>query len=582
MQVSAVVDEGLEPLRLVASAIAGRAMEVAGATAGERSWNDGTTVFLELDASPTEQIRMLVVQASLVASGSLEPTVLRALIRRPALARRYLTVEGHRSLLVNEPVLPPLVRSLIDRDLAASLTTVAASLERARGRNTIDEPPRVFGTIDARRTLASIPCTAKVPLGRASEFPRGRADRAIADLDDDEDEDDDGNLGDLLSSPVGGGGPVGRLLQKLLRSVRHRGGGPPGADAPTHSTSVRPGSRRDPVASSSSTGELEAVPVIGVEAVGTTYSEWDGMRGRYRPDWCTVVEADARADIASTMQLPNALPMRRSLARVGRGLTRCRRQAQGDDIDIDAAVEAHLDTLAGAPHGDDGYLESRRRRRDLGVLVLLDVSGSAGEPGVAGRSVHEHQRLTAVALTSALHDLGDRIALYAFNSRGRHAVQVFRVKGFDDRLDVRVTRRLAGLEPAAYTRLGAAIRHGVTMLERRSGTPRRLLVVLSDGFAYDQGYEGRYGEADARRALTEARRRGVGCVCLSVGADTGPEALRRVFGSAAHATVPTPDGLPALIAPLFRTALRSAERHHRAFRREERTRERLELEKEMR
>ena len=37
-----------------------------------------------------------------------------------------------------------------------------------------------------------------------------------------------------------------------------------------------------------------------------------------------------------------------------------------------------------------------------------------------------------------------------------------------------------------------------TVLEQRSGTPRRLLVVLSDGFAYDHGYEGRYGEADAR------------------------------------------------------------------------------------
>ena len=52
-----------------------------------------------------------------------------------------------------------------------------------------------------------------------------------------------------------------------------------------------------------------------------------------------------------------------------------------------------------------------------------------------------------------------------------------------------------------------------TVLEQRSGTPRRLLVVLSDGFAYDHGYEDRYGEADARQALTEARRRGVSGVC---------------------------------------------------------------------
>ncbi|MGH9097183.1 MAG: VWA domain-containing protein, partial [Acidimicrobiales bacterium] len=210
--------------------------------------------------------------------------------------------------------------------------------------------------------------------------------------------------------------------------------------------------------------------------------------------------------------------------------------------------------------------------------VLLDVSGSAGEPGVAGGSVHLHQRLAAVTLTAALHDLGDRVALYAFNSRGRQAVQVLRVKGFDDRLDVQVTRRLASLEPGAYTRLGAAVRHGSSILERRSGTPRRLLVVLSDGLAYDHGYEGSYGEADARRALTESRYRGVGCVCLSVGTGAEPDALRRVFGSVAHATVPNPDALPLVIAPLFQAALRSAERQHRSFQRQRRTRERFDLE----
>jgi nitric oxide reductase activation protein len=255
--------------------------------------------------------------------------------------------------------------------------------------------------------------------------------------------------------------------------------------------------------------------------------------------------------------IPDGLALRRPLARLGLELVRVRRQPDGDDIDVDAAVEARVDTLAGQPHGDDVYLDSLRRRRDLAVLVLLDVSGSAGEPGVAGRSVHDHQVVAAAGLTAALHGLGDRVALYGFRSRGRTAVQVLRAKAFDDPLDGRVAVRLAGLAPAAYTRLGAAVRHGSAILEERSGTPRRLLAVVSDGFAYDHGYEGRYGEADARRALLEARRRGVGCVCLSVGAGTEPAALRRVFGPAAHAAVPRAEQLPALIGPLFRAALRS-------------------------
>ncbi len=87
--------------------------------------------------------------------------------------------------------------------------------------------------------------------------------------------------------------------------------------------------------------------------------------------------------------------------------------------------------------------------------------------------------------------------------------------------------KLNSLEPGAYSRLGAAIRHGSAVLESGGGTSRRLLVVVSDGLAYDHGYERSYGAADARRALTEARRRGIGCVCLTVGASTDVTAMRR-------------------------------------------------------
>ena len=262
---------------------------------------------------------------------------------------------------------------------------------------------------------------------------------------------------------------------------------------------------------------------------GAKYPEWDVTRGRYRPEWCTVAEANIRTDASTTMVVPDGLTeaLYRSLARLAMGPARCRRQPQGDDVDVDAAIETHIDALAGLPTDGDVYVENRRQRRDLGVLVLLDVSGSAGEPGAAGWSVHEHQRLAAAALTTALRHLGDRVGLYAFNSRGRQAVQYFRVMDFDEHLDAKAIKRLAALQPTAYTRMGAAIRHATTLLTGRSGTPRRLLVVLSDGFAYDHGYEGHYGESDARRALTEARRQGVGCVCLSVGASTDPDALRR-------------------------------------------------------
>ena len=506
----------LDHLRLLASAIAGRSLEVAATAPGERAWTDGSTVFVEADASRADQVRMLAVQASLLAAGSLDPERLRPLARRPALARRHLAVEARRALAANQDLLPPVVRPLLDRDES-------------------EEVPRVFGTIRVRALLAA---------------PRPEPERREALIELPEDDDDGDNVGHLLSSPVGGGGAIGRLLRRLLTPVRERaGGGPTGADAPTHISTGRPGAGRRVTVSDRATGALDGAPDFSPSAM--TYPEWDVHRRRYRPDWCTVVEGDAGVH-AAAVPFPDGIAMRRALARLGMGLTRCRRQREGDDIDIDAAVEARVDTLAGSPHDDDFYIDSLRRRRDLAVLVLLDVSGSAGEPGTAGLPVHEHQRTAAAVLTTALHDLGDRVALYAFNSRGRQAVQVLRVKAFDDHLDAAAARRLAGLKPGAYTRLGAAIRHGTTVLDERAGTPRRLLVVLSDGFAYDHGYEGRYAEADARRALLEARRRGVGCVCLSVGADVEPAALRRVFGAAAHATVPRADQLPTLIGPMFR------------------------------
>jgi hypothetical protein len=543
----------LDRLRLLASAIAGCTLEVAAAEPGQPTWTDGRTVYVEAVATRAEQVQMLGVQASLLAAGSLAPDRVRPLARRPAQLRRYLAVEGQRALAANEDVLPPVVRRLIDRAVS------------------VDDLPRVFGTINVRQLLAA---ADRPDPGPAAAAPSPASTELVEPADEIDGEE---TLGNLLASPIGGGGAVGKLFKKLLSPARERGGGgPPGTDAPTHASARADGGGRT-VMSSASSLSLEGT----ADAVrsGTWYPEWDVHRGRYRPDWCTVVESDPPASDASVTPLPDGLALRRALARLGVGLTRCRRQRQGDDIDIDAAVETRVDTLAGSPHDDDFYIESLRQRRDLSVLVLLDVSGSAGEPGTAGRPVHEHQRTAAAALTTALHDLGDRVALYAFNSRGRQAVQVMRVKSFADHLDGAVARRLSSLAPGAYTRLGAAIRHGTSILEERGGTPRRLLVVLSDGFAYDHGYEGRYGEADARRALVEARRRGVGCLCLSVGADTDPEALRRVFGAAAHATVPRGEQLPRLIGPLFRAALRTAEAQRRAFQRTERTRERHEVER---
>jgi nitric oxide reductase NorD protein len=548
----------LQSLGMFASALAGRPVAVAELPAGEPSWTDGQTIYVDGSAPVRARLSAIAVQACLIAAGSLDADVLRPLVRHPRLARRYLAVEGHRSLVSNAELLPGILASVGDRGIASRSHSPADSLSIATGRAAIDDPAPGFGVIRPGKVLAACSRAAEQQdEANARHVPRSRGVQELEELDDTQVDDSDDP--DLFTSPVGGGGFIGKWLKKMLSSSRKTGsgGGPPGADSPTHRTNSSNRGRYAVSSLASAPGEdlndREAV------AHGVTYPEWDVTRKSYRPAWCTVREVEPKINVSATQAIDGAIGVRRPLSRLGMGLHRRHRQSQGDDIDIDAAVEARVEVRAGSVPDEAVYLDSLRRRRDLSVLLLLDVSGSAAEPGTVGCTVHEQQRAAVANLTVALHDLGDRVALYAYYSQGRGAVSMVPVKRFDDHLDARIMRRLNSLQPGAYSRLGAAIRHGSAVVEARGGTSRRLLVVLSDGLAYDHGYERAYGAADARRALVEARRRGTGCVCLTIGAGTDVRSLRAVFGSAAHATIARPDQLAGVIGPLFRSALRSAE-----------------------
>lgn len=547
--------DALQRWSMLASAVAGRTVQVAAADAGEPAWTDGKTIFVDADADPRHQLQAVVVQACLLAVGSLEPAVARRLGRRRALTTRYLAVEGHRALAVNEELLPAAVSLLVDRDVAAHSDSPLASLAVARQRAVGAEPPAVFGAIYPRKLLAASKRRANEQPGK--HIARQQQRKTLAKLEESDAED----VADPFSSPVGGGGALGRWLTKMLESVRRlNGNGPPGADAPTHR--LRRGMSAGSAVLSNAPVGVDEYDLAG-EAAGITYPEWDFRRKQYRANWCTVREVAPRPIDAASISVSDGYRMRRALARLAVGLDRYHRQVQGDDVDIDAAVEARVETIAGSPPDEAVYVDSLRRRRDLSVLILLDISGSSAEPGTIGHTVHEQQRTAAAALAAALHDLGDRVALYGFHSQGRSAVHLLPVKRFDDDLDALAMRRLSGLAPVGYSRLGAAIRHGAAVLEGRGGTLRRLLVVLSDGLAYDHGYERDYGAADARRALAEARQRGTGCLCLTIGAATDVAELQRVFGSAAHVTIPRLDQLNQLIGPLFRSALASADLRRR-------------------
>ncbi|MDT5170629.1 MAG: nitric oxide reductase NorD protein, partial [Mycobacterium sp.] len=82
--------DGSEGLGMLASALAGRPMAVVEQQPGEPPWTDGHTIYLDAAASSRAKLETIAVQASMIAAGSLEPDIVRPLVRHPRLARRYL------------------------------------------------------------------------------------------------------------------------------------------------------------------------------------------------------------------------------------------------------------------------------------------------------------------------------------------------------------------------------------------------------------------------------------------------------------------------------------------------------------
>src|SRR5262249_26977653 len=245
----------------------------------------------------------------------------------------------------------------------------------------------------------------------------------------------------------------------------------------------------------------DGTPGSAVGVRGALYPEWDVYKNRYRPEHCRVIDVPLRCtpDVSDAAVQHDEV-LRRRLSRLGLGPKVLRRRPDGDDVDIEALIDLFVDLRAGYSPPERIYLERRKLARNLGVLILVDASGSAADADPEGLSIHEHQRRAAATLAVTLEELGDRVAVYGFRSHGRAAVHLPAIKPFGQRFGAGGRARLNQLRPSGYTRLGAGIRRAGEILKTEAGTPNCLLLVLSDGFPYDDGYEGRYADADAHKA----------------------------------------------------------------------------------
>jgi nitric oxide reductase NorD protein len=288
-------------------------------------------------------------------------------------------------------------------------------------------------------------------------------------------------------------------------------------------------------------------------AVLATYPEWDSAAGVERPDWTTLRDTIPSLGATGSADLEAALRAR--VARLVRGsivgqTMRQRRQPDGEDLDIDAAIDAAVAIRAGDQPGERIYSHRRPRGRDLATMIVLDVSQSTQEVGAQGYSVLTAERVAVGALAEALEAQGDAYALRAFASAGRDDVRVTRLKDFAEPLSPVVLARLAGLRSGLSTRLGAALRHaGAELAPVR--TYRKLLLVLTDGEPSDIDVsDPRELVEDSRRAVLDLRRQGIdvfGIVMDPSGAGSGAA----IFGRHNHMPVRRLDELPAQLAGVY-------------------------------
>lgn len=295
--------------------------------------------------------------------------------------------------------------------------------------------------------------------------------------------------------------------------------------------------------------------------VGLLYPEWDFRSSSYRTNAVTVrLESAGLGDLSWAKTL---ITHRRALfedvKRRFEGLKPRRkalkRQWSGDEPDLDACVEAMIERRAGRTPDERLYIDFRPARRDMAILLLVDVSGST-DAWVSGRSrVIDVEKEALLLCTHALTALGDPFGIQAFSGEGPRGVRVWSIKEFEDRDTERIHRRISALEPETHTRLGAAIRHAITTLVPRMEL-HRLLLVLSDGRPHDvDAYSGRYGVEDARQAVNEAKTEGIHSFCLTVDREA-PAYVGHIFGPGGAATLAQPNELSRALLEVLRQVAR--------------------------
>lgn len=288
------------------------------------------------------------------------------------------------------------------------------------------------------------------------------------------------------------------------------------------------------------------------------YNEWDYQIQLERPSWVTLFERAAPRGDGSVVDalIETHRPVTSRLkylieSMIPQGLRRIRRQEDGDEIDISAAVDSFIELRLGDQPDPRVMTRHLRSERDVCVLVLLDLSESSNDL-VRGRdfSIIELTRAATVLMADAMSRIGDRFGIHGFCSNGRDDVHYYRLKDFDEPYGREAKERLAGLKGSFSTRMGAAFRHAAQQMSRRPER-KKIIFVVTDGEPSDHDVrDPQYLRADAKRAVEEAARLGVSIYALSLD-PYADQYVSGIFGPGRFTVLDHVERLPERLPALY-------------------------------
>ena len=240
--------------------------------------------------------------------------------------------------------------------------------------------------------------------------------------------------------------------------------------------------------------------------------------------------------------------LRKMLTSVNNKYQQQRRQPQGDEFDLDAITDLFVDIHSKRTPSEKIYLSNRKKDKDLSILILLDISLSS-DGYAAGNKVIDVEKQVSIIFGEILNEFNVDFSINSFYSKTRNYTTYLGLKDFDEEWN-RAKNKIGAVEPAGYTRIGAALRHSGALLDKRN-SKNKWVILISDGKPNDYDkYEGKYGVNDVKQALRELNQRNINSYALAIEAQA-KYYLPQMFGQNHYQILTTPVELLQSLVKLY-------------------------------